>query len=64
MMTEISKESIQRTSRAAFWITNTEYAKTNKDFKLACSRAKIEPTSRQASKYRRKQGKAYLEGRA
>ena len=59
----IHKESIQKTDRKVFWITNTEFAKTNKEFKLACSRAGVEPTPRQASKFRRKRGLAYTKRR-
>ena len=42
-------------------MTNTEYAKTNQEFINACKAAKTEPTKRQASKYRRKMGKAWKE---
>jgi hypothetical protein len=40
-------------------MTNKEYAKENKDFREACEKVKIEPTKRQASKYRHKKGKAW-----
>jgi hypothetical protein len=39
-------------------ITNYEYSTRDFDFKQACSKAGIEPTKRQASKYRRGKGKA------
>jgi len=38
--------------------TNTDFAKNNGKFKAACQEAGVEPTSRQASKYRRGYGKA------
>jgi len=43
--------------------SNLEFSKTNQDFKNACEKAGVQPTIRQASKYRRKSGKAYNEGR-
>ncbi len=43
--------------------TNKVFATTNKDFMAACTKADVEPTKRQASKYRRKIGKAWKEGR-
>jgi hypothetical protein len=39
-------------------ITNRVYAEGEK-FKEACAQAGISPTTRQASKYRNKKGKAY-----
>ena len=39
--------------------TNKEFAQENKDFRDACQRAGIEATKRQASRFRRKKGKAY-----
>jgi len=39
--------------------SNTVYAKTNDHFKAACEAAELKPTSRQASKFRNKKGKAY-----
>jgi len=54
---------IQRTERPCFWVTNQEFAKTNSKFKAACEAAGIEPTQRQASKWRRKVGLAYTTGR-
>jgi len=44
-------------------MTNAKFAGTNEQFKEACKAAGVAPTSRQASKYRRKMGKAYKEGR-
>lgn len=43
-------------------VTNREYAETDK-FKAACKRAGVEPTPRQASKYRNGKGRAYRHGR-
>ncbi len=40
-------------------MTNKEFAARNAEFRKACSNAGIEPTSRQASKYRNKCGLAY-----
>jgi hypothetical protein len=40
-------------------MTNKEFARTDNVFKLACELAKVEPTSRQASKYRNRRGRAY-----
>lgn len=44
-------------------MTNKEFSQTI-EFKNACEKAKVEPTTRQASKYRMKKGKAYKEGKA
>jgi len=38
---------------------NREYAKTNDNFRKACGLAGIPVTSRQASKFRRRKGKAF-----
>ena len=38
---------------------NREFAKSNSQFKAACEKAGIPATQRQASRYRRKMGKAY-----
>ncbi len=43
-------------------ITNMQYAKSNADFIAACSAVNLPTTGRQASKFRRKTGKAYKEG--
>ena len=40
-------------------ITNAEFARTDTQFIGACQIKGIEPTARQASKYRRKKGLAY-----
>lgn len=40
-------------------ITNTEFAKTNEVFRKACEIADIEPSRRQASKYRMNTGTAF-----
>lgn len=53
-------DGIQKTNRETFWITNAEYAKTSQGFLMACAKANVEPTARQASKYRRKQRMAYI----
>ena len=39
--------------------TNTAFAKTDGNFRAACEKAEVKPTSRQASKWRNKMGKAY-----
>lgn len=39
-------------------ITNKKFAAEDETFKNACDKAGIEPTMRQASKYRRKKGLA------
>lgn len=44
-------------------IHNGKFAKENSEFQDACSKVGIKPTARQASKFRNKKGKAYLEGR-
>ncbi len=43
--------------------TNREYAEKNEPFKQACEKAEVKPTGRQASKWRRKTGKAWNVGR-
>ncbi|NDC88650.1 MAG: hypothetical protein EB075_07580 [Bacteroidetes bacterium] len=40
-------------------MTNAHFARTNKTFAAACVAAGIEPTSRQAGKFRRGEGIAY-----
>lgn len=40
--------------------TNALFAKDNVKFREACGLVNIKPTSRQASRYRNKKGKAYL----
>ena len=40
-------------------IHNEKFAKENQEFISACERASIKPTTRQASKWRNKKGKAY-----
>ncbi len=44
-------------------LTNAEYAATVSYFREACARVGIPPTTRQASKWRRRRGVAYREGR-
>ncbi len=39
--------------------TNKEFSMTSKVFNDACKKAEIEPTTRQASKWRRQTGLAY-----
>ncbi|KKK52749.1 hypothetical protein LCGC14_3101750, partial [marine sediment metagenome] len=43
-------------------MTNREFAKAKEDFKKACEVVEIQPTVRQASKWRRKKGKAWKHG--
>lgn len=40
-------------------LSNVDFAKTDSAFKEACERTGTEPTARQASKWRQKNGKAY-----
>ena len=44
-------------------ICNEKFAKQDNAFISACEKVGIKPSSRQASKWRNKKGKAYLEGR-
>jgi len=44
-------------------MTNAEFAKSNKEFIAACEAVKLEPTSRQASKWLNQKGKASKAGR-
>jgi len=39
-------------------MTNANFAKKDQNFRVACEVASIEPTKRQASKYRHKLGRA------
>jgi len=39
--------------------TNKKFAAENQEFRSACEAASIEPSKRQASKWRNKKGKAY-----
>ena len=40
-------------------LTNRKFAKEDEKFQEACMNAEIQPTTRQASKYRNQKGKAY-----
>jgi len=40
-------------------VTNAEFAKSDTGFQEACEKAGIKPTTRQAAKWRRKEGLAY-----
>lgn len=40
-------------------MTNSEFAKVAKIFREACKLGKVEPTARQASKFRNEKGTAY-----
>ncbi len=44
-------------------MTNKEFSETDDVFRAACVKAKIMPTTRQASKWKMKKGKAWKEGR-
>ena len=41
------------------WVTHKEFAKADDKFRKACEAANVEPTSRQAAKYRQKRGAAF-----
>lgn len=43
--------------------SNENFAKTDKSFQQACAKAGVEPTARQASKWRNKRGKAFAGAR-
>ena len=45
-------------------MTNSEFAKKDEFFIECCKRAGVEPGTRQASKFRNKQGLAYKVGRS
>lgn len=62
------KEVMQKGKKAkaakpAPQVTHQEYAASNGEFKAACAKVGLQPSSRQASKWRRKFGKAWTEGR-
>lgn len=40
-------------------MTNREFSEKNKNFREACEKVGLQPTIRQASKYRRRKGKVY-----
>lgn len=40
-------------------MTNRKFAEQNKEFIAACRRVEIQPTKRQASKFRNRRGLAY-----
>lgn len=40
-------------------MTNKEFAETNAHFRRVCRAANVEPTTRQASKYRNRKGSAF-----
>jgi hypothetical protein len=41
-------------------VTNKQFATTNQHFINECSKVEVKPTSRQASKFRNKKGKAFI----
>ena len=43
--------------------TNKAYSENNEEFRTACEIVSIKPTTRQASKWRSKKGRAWNEGR-
>lgn len=43
--------------------SNLQFSKEDQNFINACEKAGVQPSIRQASKFRRKTGKAYNEGR-
>ena len=47
------------------WVeqTNKEFAEKNQEFREACKRVGIEPTARQAARWRHREGLAWKEGR-
>jgi hypothetical protein len=44
-------------------VSNEKFAKEDSSFQSACDKVGVKPTTRQASKWRNKKGRAYLEGR-
>lgn len=46
-----------------FKMTNKLFSETNEEFKIACEVAGVKPTTRQASKWRSRKGKAWDDGR-
>ena len=59
----IHMTTINRNEKVKQRVPNRTYAENDKAFIAACKRANVNPTKRQASKYRRKIGLAYREGR-
>ena len=59
----IPMTTINRNEKVTQRVPNRTYAENDKAFIAACKRANVNPTKRQASKYRRKIGLAYREGR-
>lgn len=57
------KINIIRQKTARRGLTNADFVKQDDKFKSACEKVNTPPTIRQASKFRNKQGLAYLEGR-
>ena len=49
--------------RHKYEIHNEKFARENNEFQSACDKAGVKPTARQASKFRNKKGRAYLDGR-
>lgn len=48
-----------KTGRVGPHVTHRAFAKVDLEFQVACENAGIQPTARQASKWRRRIGKAY-----
>ena len=55
--------TINRNEKVTQRVPNRTYAENDKAFIAACKRANVNPTKRQASKYRRQVGLAYRERR-
>lgn len=45
-------------------MSNREFAEKDSSFRSACEAVSLNPCGRQASKWRRRRGKAFVEGRA
>jgi uncharacterized protein YnzC (UPF0291/DUF896 family) len=58
------KATISKVQKHNREVSNAKFAKTDQNFKDACELAGLEATSRQASKFRNKQGKAFGEWRS
>jgi hypothetical protein len=56
-MTE--KETVKDKPQVKIGKSNKEYSGTNEQFRELCEQYKVDPTTRQASKYRNKKGKLY-----
>ena len=62
-MTIVACDELHRVKENYIEMTNKEFAAKNEEFRAACKRVGIDPTSRQAARWKNRKGLAWKEGR-